>query len=565
VRVNLPGGPWLTIGDGPLALSLSGGRKTRRQARYAASAEPLVTTPRHSWASSRTIFLELSQRGLTRCRAQCYSCASHKLCGGNGILGEGVLVATETRTVTVVGPSVPTNPPLFVDGGDTLFVRSSGEIDFGAGWFGGLFAPVLPADGDSWRTPDNYPAPLLRKNSLLVEVRPTTGAPGQFFQGGTSTGILIPPALNGEVFLQANDADPTDNSRGWTVELTRVFPDAGTPPVLQIERIEAVQTIQRADNSVPLIAGKPVTIRVFATSGTNMPVDGVGGSITVLDAAGRSFHVGAWSAGGSASRVAALPPGSHDRNRADSSLNFVLPGVQPRGQLQVTAEVFSTSPAMSATATRTFEFIDGPSLTIRPYLVQLAFEGISAPTAAQATGALQRALSRMPLAALFSSSPTVNVLPFISYTYPQQISDPFGLGMRALMYNISFVGSGIDPWNTFHVGFFRQPPLAPWAGMGIYRPFVAVPSCVTAISGNAAFDADTCAHELSHCFGLNHVDHPQCGGGVPWSYQLPDMTEEPGWDSSRQTIVPRGTAEMMSYCNPRWPSIVAYEWIRTHA
>ena len=485
-------------------------------------------------------------------------------CDGIRTIKEAV-IGTERRIVTVVGATVAADPPLFVNGGETLLVRSTGLVDFGAGWFGGLGAPILTADGDAYTTPGDYPAPSLRKNSLVVEVRPAGGGESQFFQGGTNTDILIPPGVSGQVLLRANDIDPTDNSRGWMVELTRVFPDASAPPRLGIERIEAVQTIQRADSSVPLIAEKPVTIRVFPTSGTITPIPDVGGTLSVMDAAGRSLRVSAWSAGGSASRIAAPAPGSHDRNRADASLNFVLPGVPPRGPLQVTAEVFSATPAMSASASRTFEFIDGPSITIRPYLVHLAFEGIAAPTATEATSVLRRAFARMPFAALSSPSPRVTILPFLPVWWPHQITDSWGVGMRSLMYFISLIGTGHAPLNAFHIGFFQQPPLVPWAGMGIYRPFVAVPTCVSAIGSGAGFDADTCAHELAHCFGLNHVDHPQCGGGVPWSFQLPDTTEEPGWDSTTQMVVPRGTAEMMSYCDPRWPSLVAYDWIRTHA
>jgi hypothetical protein len=94
--------------------------------------------------------------------------------------------------------------------GDQIGVMSTGEIDFGAGWFGGAFAPILNANGDNDPTPPNYPAPSLRKNSLICNVGGSA-----FFQGGVATSFTS--NASGELILSPNDATPQDNSRGWTV------------------------------------------------------------------------------------------------------------------------------------------------------------------------------------------------------------------------------------------------------------------------------------------------------------------------------------------------------------
>ena len=55
----------------------------------------------------------------------------------------------------------------------------------------------------------NYPAPGLRKNSLILIIN------GIAYQGGTDSIVL--PLGDGDVTLRMNDADEHDNSRGWLV------------------------------------------------------------------------------------------------------------------------------------------------------------------------------------------------------------------------------------------------------------------------------------------------------------------------------------------------------------
>ena len=128
----------------------------------------------------------------------------------------------------------------------------------------GIGAPILDADGDFYATPASYPAPKLKKNSLIWRVGNT------WHQGGVNKATTALAA--GEVVLNCNDGAPADNSRGWTVNFDRTFPDP--PPVrppgvpsLQIFNIEVVQTIQRFDCSVRLVAGKRTMVRISVDSG----------------------------------------------------------------------------------------------------------------------------------------------------------------------------------------------------------------------------------------------------------------------------------------------------------
>jgi hypothetical protein len=108
----------------------------------------------------------------------------------------------------VIGADVSTG--VFVQAGDIVRTISEGLVDFGGAVLG-AGAPILDANGDSWSTPSSYPAPALRKNSLICKVGT------KWYQGGTDKSFT--PGEDGEIILRANDDSPGDNSRGWTVTL----------------------------------------------------------------------------------------------------------------------------------------------------------------------------------------------------------------------------------------------------------------------------------------------------------------------------------------------------------
>lgn len=109
----------------------------------------------------------------------------------------------------VVGTDVSTG--VFVQAGDTVRTVSEGLVDFGGALIG-IGAPILDADGDSWSVPASYPAPALRKNSLICKVG------SRWYQGGRDKSFI--PGEDGEIILRPNDDSPGDNSRGWAVTLS---------------------------------------------------------------------------------------------------------------------------------------------------------------------------------------------------------------------------------------------------------------------------------------------------------------------------------------------------------
>jgi hypothetical protein len=112
------------------------------------------------------------------------------------------------------------NTRIYVNPGDRVGVVAGGEVDFG-GAVAGVGAPILTADGDDWPTDAEYPAPNLRKNSLICNVG------GTWFQGGVSESFIADAA--GPLRLCPNDKNPEDNSRGWEVTVYRSTPPPPSP------------------------------------------------------------------------------------------------------------------------------------------------------------------------------------------------------------------------------------------------------------------------------------------------------------------------------------------------
>ncbi|MBV9929259.1 MAG: hypothetical protein JOZ96_29875 [Acidobacteria bacterium] len=123
-------------------------------------------------------------------------------------------------------------------------------------------------------------------------------------------------------------------------------------PRLAIERIEVTQSIQTAENDVPLVRLKPTVVRVYGTHG----LDGFGGKERVDNVTGRMrvHSGGAWSSWFSPiNHVAANPPDpplpdpdssidlpeSPDPMRTNDTLNFVIPESLCDGLMSIEVEM----------------------------------------------------------------------------------------------------------------------------------------------------------------------------------------------------------------------------------
>jgi hypothetical protein len=122
------------------------------------------------------------------------------------ILGQWFAFGDDLGPFNVVGPEVHTG--LVIQPHQAVRVMATGVVNFG-GFLGFIGTPILGAEGDDCPTPPDYPAPSLRKNSLIVKIA------GDWYQG--ETGTFIVPRHTGEVILAANDNVLGDNSGAWKV------------------------------------------------------------------------------------------------------------------------------------------------------------------------------------------------------------------------------------------------------------------------------------------------------------------------------------------------------------
>jgi hypothetical protein len=107
-------------------------------------------------------------------------------------------------------------------------VKAKGKVNFGGGFFG-FGAPVLDANGDGDPAPDDYPAPRLKKNSLICELG------GDKSQCGMERKLY--PDERAELILYPNDLHAEDNGGAWTVHIEVIRPDShDVPPETGVTR-----------------------------------------------------------------------------------------------------------------------------------------------------------------------------------------------------------------------------------------------------------------------------------------------------------------------------------------
>ncbi|MBE3074902.1 MAG: hypothetical protein IMZ75_08140 [Actinobacteria bacterium] len=327
---------------------------------------------------------------------------------------------------------------------------------------------------------------------------------------------------------------------------------------LSILGVEVVQSVQRSDNSVRLVAGQRTAVRVFVDSGIRNGFNSGAGAnelagiqVTVLArpiGGGPTF----WCTGPWAPTVHAKP--AVDRNAIGDSFTFDVPVTACSGSVrfEVTARIPVGIGSIAASAVNSaveVDFHPKARQELLPILITDSVNPHSTPTLAQYLALLAGARARQPF-----TDTGFQVNPPLSWSTGILINLRTELGWAAMLTRLT---TAMFLFPNTPVGGIRTGAVAndgayTWGGLAVPRIALTVPSLICQINS-----AETFAHELGHTYGLMHVN---CGSPAgPYDGRLPLLTDEPGIDVRGRSLIPSGSSELMTYCSPQWVSTAHWD------
>lgn len=322
-------------------------------------------------------------------------------------------------------------------------------------------------------------------------------------------------------------------------------------------RVEVVQSVQRTDNSVRLVAGQRTALRVFVDSGIRSGFDSGAGpnELNGVDVTARALPMptgpivtcpGPWD-------PTVHAKASHDRDLLRDAFTFDVPVAACTGSVrfEVTARISAGLGSVDtsiASGAAEVTFVPMPAQELLPILITDTVHHNPTPTMADYLALLVGARARQPF-----SDVGFAVNPALQWSTSAAVDLNSRNGWNALLLRIiltTFVFPS-TPVGGIRTAAVANDPAYAWGGLALPRLLASVPGCICCID-----QPDTFAHELGHTYGLLHVN---CGGAAGPYGGLPAMTDEPGLDVRARTLMPKGSYELMAYCYPQWVSTMHWD------
>ncbi|MDZ4865007.1 MAG: M12 family metallo-peptidase [Gemmatimonadota bacterium] len=344
---------------------------------------------------------------------------------------------------------------------------------------------------------------------------------------------------------------------GDTAAVTVTY-TGGPPPStdLRVSGVQLIQSTQRTDGTIPMIAGRDALLRVFVTANT---------ANTLTPAIRVRLYQGATQVDSlDVTSPGASTPTVVDTANLATSWNVVVPGarvaagmayrveVDPGDQLAETDEGNNRFPGGVTTSAVTVQTVPALGITFVP-VRQSANNTTGAVSGANKDALAETTKRMMPLG-------VVNVAVHATYTTSAPVLDANdnngGWGqILSEMYALrSADGSGDE-----YVGIVPTTYGGGIAGLG----YIGAPASVSWDKASSA--PGVIAHELGHNFGRNHAP---CGGPSGPDPAYPYANASIGaWGldlPALQLKSPGNFVDLMSYCNPDWISDYNYSAILSY-
>lgn len=431
-----------------------------------------------------------------------------------------------------------------------------------------LGAVLLAACGDLASPPDRVPAGVEFEQAIVtvtegetIDLRPyVVDQDGVRFDRLPVWADFEWSASNANVFNPAS-TDRRALAPGQTLATARLAELSGVATVrvnpveldVAVPHAYLVQSVQRRDGSIPLVAGRAATLRIFVT----------GDIVNFFQPEAEvTFYNGAQELGRERISLAGGGlPRSLDEGVFTGSWRIPVPAswVQPGLSFVVMADPDGVMPAVDRDAlrfpvegTRAVDVRVVPDLELRFVpIAQTRFGTTGSISAATAPAWTRFVEDVFPVSGI---SRDVRAT-FHTDAYSGAESDWFRIIEEIWALRI------LDDDDRYYYGVLRRNG-GP-AGLGYVSWPVSIGWDDMGVSSNDPIPLaySTFAHELGHNFGRWHS--PACGPpGVDPDYPYPSgMSGVFGWHAELSEITRPSDPDLMGYCRPRWVSDYTYEGV----